>query len=94
MKDKSKIWYRHIERQQSSSLTIQNYCKQHRLSMGMFFYWKRKQREVPSKEEFTEIQITDQLISPQAVHVRFPTGVEMWFEPGTDALYLRALAGC
>ena len=94
MKDKSKFWQRHIERQVSSSLTIQSYCDKFSLSSGMFYYWKRKMNGHSPREHFAEIQIVDQESCTSAVHVRFPTGVEMWLDSASEATFLRTLAGC
>lgn len=94
MKDKELFWSRQIERQQNSSLTIQTYCDRNKLSTGMFYYWKRKTQFKSTTEQFAEIQIIDRETATGAIHVRFPWGVEIYYEsdPGVD--YLRSLAGC
>jgi len=94
MKDKSKFWERHIDRQESSTHTIKTYCDQHKLSSGMFYYWKRKLNGMSSREQFAEVQIINHEVFASAIHVRFPTGVEMWFDSITEAAFLRTLAGC
>jgi hypothetical protein len=94
MKDKSLFWRRHVDRQHSSSLSIQAYCDHHRLSQGMFYYWKRKLAISLGPEQFSEVEIFDHGANVQTIHVRFPTGVEMWLEGSVQASFLRTLAGC
>lgn len=94
MKDKELFWRRQIERQQNSSLTIQTYCERHKLSTGMFYYWKRKTQVKSTPEQFAEIQIIDCETATGVIHVRFPSGVEICFEGDPGVAYLRSLAGC
>ncbi len=60
----------------------------------MFYYWKRKLYDQTAKAQFAEIHIVDQEAYASSVHVRFATGVEMWFNSATEASFLRELAGC
>jgi hypothetical protein len=94
MKDKALIWQRHLLKQQKSSLTIQAYCAQHQLSPGMFYYWKRKLSSPDSHEQFAEIEIIEPDASSGIIHVRFPSGIEMWLDRSTEVSFLRVLAGC
>lgn len=94
MKDKASDWHQHIVRQQKSTLTIQAYCDKQRLTIGMFYYWKRKLNQQAFEEHFTELQIVDTNVAIRSTHVRFPNGVEIWFENDPGIAYLRSLAGC
>jgi hypothetical protein len=94
MKDKALIWQRHIQRQQKSTLTIQAYCDQYHLSPGMFYYWKRKFSSPVSHKQFAEFEIIEPVASSGNIHVRFPSGIEMWLERSTEVSFLRSLAGC
>ncbi|MDZ4752464.1 MAG: hypothetical protein SGI87_12670, partial [Flavobacteriales bacterium] len=82
------------DKQSKSSLTIQTYCDRHKLSSGMFYYWKRKLNGLSSREQFSEVQIVNQESLSCTIHVRFPSGVEMWLDTGTEASFLRELARC
>lgn len=93
MKDKSLVWHKRIERQRKSNLSVQSYCDQNRLSVCSFYYWNRKLKSHLLLEQFTEIRIADHAKSNPGILVRFPTGVEMWLEEGTDPAFLRSLAG-
>lgn len=94
MKDKASDWHQHIVRQQKSTLTIQAYCDKHRLTSGMFYYWKRKLIQPAFEDHFTELQIVDQHVTIGSTHVRFPSGVEICFDNDPGIAYLRSLAGC
>lgn len=94
MKDKELFWRRHIERQQTSSLTIQTYCDRHKLSSGMLYYWKRKTQVKSTPEQFAEIQILNGEATTGVIHVRFPSGVEISFDSDPGTTYLRSLSGC
>lgn len=94
MKDKALIWQRHIQKQQTSTLTVQAYCDQHDLSSGMFHYWKRKLKHPPESSQFEEVHLPDPPVSLSAIHLRFPSGVEMWLDGHTSALFLKSLVGC
>lgn len=94
MKDKEIQWHRHIDKQVKSSLTIQSYCDRHKLSAGMFYYWKRKLNGLSSRKQIAEVQIVNHEVFSNAIHVRFPTRVEMWFDSVMEATFLRTLAGC
>ncbi len=94
MKDKALIWQRHLMKQQKSTLTIQAYCDQHHLSSGMFYYWKRKLSSPDNQEQFAEIEIIEPVVDSGIIHVRFPSGIEMWLDRSTEVSFLRVLAGC
>lgn len=94
MKDKALIWQRHLLKQQKSTLTIQAYCDQHLLSSGMFYYWKRKLSSPDNQEQFAEIEIIEPVVDSGIIHVRFPSGIEMWLDRSTEVSFLRVLAGC
>ena len=93
MKDKELFWRRQIEKQQTSSLAIQTYCDRHKLSSGMFYYWKRKTEVKSTAEQFAEIQIINGEVTTGVIHVRFPSGVEISLENDPGTAYLRSLAG-
>lgn len=86
-------WHRHIDKQEKSSFTIESYCDRHQLSTGMFYYWKRKLKDSSAAPTFAELQIYGTEHSPGAIHVRFPSGVEVSFESDPGTTYLRSLAG-
>ncbi|MBK9109023.1 MAG: hypothetical protein IPM92_11835 [Saprospiraceae bacterium] len=93
MKNTSMYWQRHIERQKSTAQSVKRYCERYNISVGMFHYWKRKIRSSESYEQFTEIQLVDGDVINNMIHVRFPTGVEMWFKGQAPSAFLRELAG-
>ena len=47
-------WADIIRDQQSSSLTVKDWCSQHQVSKDQFYYWKRK-----LKDKFVESQLQD-----------------------------------
>ena len=47
-------WADIIRDQQSSSLTVKDWCSQHQVSKDQFYYWKRK-----LKDKFVESQLPD-----------------------------------
>lgn len=47
-------WADIIRDQQSSSLTVKDWCSQHQVSKDQFYYWKRK-----LKDTFVESQLPD-----------------------------------
>ena len=47
-------WADIIRGQQSSSLTVKDWCSQHQVSKDQFYYWKRK-----LKDKFVESQLPD-----------------------------------
>lgn len=47
-------WADIIRDQQSSSLTVKDWCSQHQVSKDQFYYWKRK-----LKDKFVESQLSD-----------------------------------
>lgn len=49
-----KKWADIIRDQQSSSLTVKDWCSQHQVSKDQFYYWKRK-----LKDKFVESQLPD-----------------------------------
>ncbi len=93
MKNKSLNWQRHINRQKSSAQPIKSYCERYKISVGMFHYWKRKLHGQEFNEQFTEIQFVDGELINNMIHVRFPTGVEMWFKGQVPSAFLCELAG-
>lgn len=94
MKDNKVLWQRHIRKQAKSSLTIQAYCDQHALSYGMFYYWKRKLQDVPDPAAFTELQIVNTERYRGAIHIRFPSGVELWLDHDIEPSFLKEVIGC
>lgn len=94
MKNNETRWHHHLEKQRKSSLTVQAYCDRHQLSTGMFYYWKRKLQASAVSASFTELRIADSEPFRAAIHVRFPSGVELWLDHDTDPSFLRAIAGC
>ena len=93
MKGKVLHWHRHIDKQAKSSLTVQNYCDRYQLSCGMVYDWKRKLKE-SAEPTFAEVQIVDPERYREAIHVRFPSGVELWLDHATEPTILRAIVGC
>ena len=91
MKDKASLWQRHIRNQQKSTLTIQDYCNQHRLNSGTFYYWKGKLRQQKETLTFKEVHIMEPPSMPEAIRVRFPSGIELWLDKETEAAFLRSL---
>lgn len=94
MKDNASKWHRHLLKQKKSTHTIQAYCDQYHLSSGMFYYWKRKLSSPDNHEQFAEIEIIDPVLISGVIHVRFPSGIEMWLDRSTEVSFLRSLAGC
>ena len=47
-------WADIIRDQQSSSLTVKDWCSQHQVSKDQFYYWKRK-----LKDKFVESKLPD-----------------------------------
>lgn len=59
----------------------------------MFYYWKRKLAKTTDALSFKELQIIEPSHKRGVIHVRFPSGVELWLDGDTDPLFLKTLAG-
>lgn len=59
----------------------------------MFYYWKRKLSSPDIHEQFAEIEIIGPVSISGIIHVRFPSGIEMWMDRSTEVSFLRSLAG-
>ena len=53
-------WLEHLVRQERSGDTQQEYCREHRLSLSAFRYWKKRKAHEATSEEasFIELPIT------------------------------------
>lgn len=52
------FWRKHVDGWQESGLSQAEYCRQHKLSVGAFWHWKRRyldQGEEPSPDKTPEI---------------------------------------
>jgi len=75
----------HFTLQQSSGLSIQAYCKEHSLSAGTFYTWRKRygqtKRRLPRQQPcFSELGIFR--LSEGVCELRFPTGVTMTVHHG------------
>jgi len=94
MKSKSAFWHRQIDGQAKSGMSIKSCCAASRISTETFQYSKRKLRPLPDQVVFEEVVRPGEVIGYRVVHLRFPSGVEMWLDGDHEAAFLRALAGC
>lgn len=94
MKDKALIWHRHIQRQANSSQTIQAYCTRRNLSVGMFYYWKRKLSASGDQRSFLEVEVPTPVDLTPVIEVHFGMGKLIRIEGQVSPGFLRDLLQC
>jgi len=94
MKDKAMIWHRHIQRQAKSAQTIQTYCRRHNLSVGMFYYWKRKLSASGDQRSFLEVEVPIPVHHTPVIEVHFGAGKLIRIEGQVSPGFLRELLQC
>jgi hypothetical protein len=95
MKDKAINWHRHIQQQAKSSQTVQRYCDRHRLSPGMFYYWKRKlSTTVLPALSFQEVEVSSPVHLFPVIEIHFGSGKLIRIEGQVSPAFLRELIQC
>lgn len=94
MKNSNKGWHVHIEEQAKSSFTIQAYCKRHRLSTGMFYYWRRKLTVKAPEGSLQEIEVLSPIQTAPVIEVHLGPGKFIRIEGQISAVFLRELLQC
>lgn len=94
MKNSKKGWHVHIEEQAKSSFTIQAYCKRHRLSTSMFYYWRRKLTVKAPEGSLQEIEVLSPIQTAPVIEVHLGLGKFIRIEGQVSALFLRELLQC
>ena len=84
-----------LETQQSSGLSIQNYCQQHNISLSSFSYWKKKfisnsGSNSPLKQ-LVPIKVHPDQRPSSGVSIHLPNGIDVEFSTSDDKVALQML---
>ena len=90
---KAAQWQRIIRRQRESGQSIAEFCRQERISLGSFHWWKRRFQQGgdrPPAAGFVELVADGDPPAPSGVELRLGGGVEIHLSRGFDPETLRA----
>lgn len=67
--EKEQLWAQQIQECRSSSLSVDDWCSQHDIKPGTYYYWQKKIfKKVSSEAKFTEISTVDRQESTKEAH--------------------------
>jgi len=92
--NREQIWRRHLDRQQSSGLTVRAYCRANTLRETSFFYWKkeiakRDREATPSATPSAPAFVPVAVIGPPADRNESPIDIRL-----VEGQRLRVRSGC
>jgi len=91
--DKTSQWQCHIEQWQSSSLTQPEYCRQHRLSLATFGYWRKKLKKHDSLDTGSVSPVTFLPVNiaskPEPLKLQTKHGLQIDLQAGFDRALLK-----
>ena len=95
---KQEKWRSLVSEQQESGQSGAAFCRARGLSESLFYYWKKRLREVATPA-FVEVQVAQPDLSPRrsgsavgaTIEVRLSNGRSLMVAPEFDASHLRAL---
>lgn len=94
MKSSESHWHLHIQKQAKSSLTVQAYCDRHRLSSGMFYYWRKKLAAAVEQRAFLEVEVSPPVHHSPIIEIHFGAGKLIRIEGQVSPAFLRELIQC
>ena len=93
-----------LSQQQSSGLTVKQYCQEHSINISTFTYWKRKLKLTQSTtSKSSKPTPTTELVPMQIQHsvsssthigsviIQFPNGIQLEFARSDDKVALQTL---
>ena len=93
-----------LSQQQSSGLTVKEYCQEHSINISTFGYWKRKLNLThPKTSKSSTPKPTAELVPMQIQHsvststkvggiiIQFPNGIQLEFARSDDKIALQTL---
>lgn len=84
-----------LEAQQSSGLSIQNYCQQHNIPFSNFSYWKKKfitsSGSNSSPKKLVPIKVQSEQWHSSGVSIHLPNGIDVEFSTSDDKVALEML---
>ena len=84
-----------LEAQQSSGLSIPNYCQQHNIPFSSFSYWKKKfttsPSSSPSSKRLVPIKVQSEQRHSTGVSIHLPNGIDVEFSTSDDKVALQML---
>ena len=83
--EKRQEWKEKIQQQKSSGLPIKLWCKENKMTIGQFYYWKNQFFPEPvSRSSFSELK------NPKDLGVRIECGgIQICLDPHFDPLTLK-----
>ncbi len=94
--EKTKSWQYHIENWSSGSLSKDQYCKEHKISLHQFYYWQKrfkKANEPTSKPAMAFAQVVPVKYSQikDTFELHLPSGAYLKIAPHFDEAVLSRL---
>lgn len=78
-----------------SGMSNKDFCQQHGIGQGMFYYWQKKLQE--SKQElssgFISVKVKNEFSLTNPIEIGYPNGVKLRLAQGTDLSVVRVLIG-
>jgi hypothetical protein len=90
-------WHRHMAAVRKSGLTASAYCRKHRLTEAMFYYWQRKLRRAaratrrPDGVKFRSIPIQAPLAGESTFCIKFGNGARIEFSREPSVEWMKAI---
>ena len=99
------IWVERLRRYVDSGLTVAAFCRRERVSVPMFYYWRRKlptltgtagsspgrrSGSAPAPQKQDFVPIA--IRSSTAIRLRLPNGAQLWLPAGDAGLLSAAIA--
>jgi len=91
---KRRIWKAHIERWQQSGLSQVAYCREHRLTLHQFYYWKKKLVQPDTDISFVPLDLSQHLpvvVKATSLNLFTPSGYKIEVGQGFDPATLKQL---
>ena len=84
-----------IERQQTSGLNVQAFCKKEKLNLATYYYWHQRLRKMPGSTKIIPVSIEKpkQLLvsGKEVIEITYPNGVRLSIPLGFELNLIRQL---
>lgn len=82
----------HIASRESSTRTVEQYCRENNLSKAVYYYWHKRLQRQDDPAGFVPVDITGIWSGDVVVH--FPNGISITFHRNISTTVLKELICC
>ena len=93
VEERINYWKGIIDKYRESGLSVAEFCKEHNISTGRFYHWRRRFSNEHCKEDkgFFEVITCSSSANKNPIYIRLTNGIVIEVERGFDPVTLRGV---